>query len=335
MFTVMLPLTLGIVLLVLVALDALWTTLWVNGGAGPFSGRFAAALWWGLRRATPEGRDWPASIAGPVILFSVVVGWVALLWAGWTLVYSSDPGALSYSSTGERPDLAGRIYFTGYTFFTLGIGNVVPARGTWEVVTALASASGLLLITLAISYVLAVLGAVVSGRAFAVGVGGLGDDAEEVVARAWDGAQYSGLALPLSSLSSQLDRLGQQHLAFPVLYYYHARNPDAAPALAVAVLDEALTILRFGVPEAYRPPASILEGARSSVASYLGTHRGAHVAPADTPPRPPDLERLRAAGLPTVSDTAFAEALDELTERRRSLLGMVEVDARTWPPARP
>ena len=331
----MLLLALGIALLALVVLDALWTTLWVNGGGGPLSGRLAAALWWALRKTTRKGRDWPVSLAGPVILVAVVLGWVTLLWAGWTLVFSSDPAALAYSGTGERPDWAGRIYFAGYTLFTLGIGNVVPERGAWEVVTAVASGSGMLFVTLGISYVLSVLGAVVTSRAFAGSVGGLGDDAEEVVRRAWDGERYAGLTLPLASLSSQLDVLGQQHLAYPILHYYHALDPDAAPASAVAVLDEALTILRFGVPSERRPPESVLEGARSSVESYLHTLRDAYVDPADLAPRPPDLGRLRAAGLPTVSDHAFAEALADLNERRRSLLGMVGADARTWPPEQP
>lgn len=328
----MLLLVLGTLLIALAAVDALWTTLWVNGGAGPLSGRLAAALWWGLRLATPKERTWPLSLAGPIILVAVALGWVALLWCGWTLVFSSYEAALAYSGTGEHPDWTGRIYFAGYTLFTLGIGNVEPERGAWEVVTAFASGSGMLFITLGISYVISVLGAVVGSRAFAGSVGGLGGDAEEVVCRAWDGERYTGLTLPLASLSSQLDLLTQQHLAYPVLHYYHSSDEDAAPAPAVAVLDEALTLLRFGVPPAYRPPESVLEGIRASIESYLETLQGAYVQPADRTPRPPDLGRLRAAGLPTVTDAAFAESLAALDERRRTLLGMVEADAHQWPP---
>ncbi len=66
--------------------------------------------------------------------------------------------------------------------------------------------------------------------------------------------------------------------------------------------------------------------------SYLLTLRGAYVNEADYAPEPPDLDRLRDAGLPTVLDRAFAEAISTLSERRRTLLGMVEADARTWPP---
>jgi hypothetical protein len=331
----MLILPIGIALVALAIVDALWTTLWVNGGGGPLSSRLAGGLWWGLRRATREERAWPLSLAGPVVLVAVVLGWVGLLWAGWTLIFASDPAALSYSGTGTVPDAAGRAYFTGYTLFTLGIGNIVPRRGAWEIVTVVASGSGMLLITLGISYVLSVLGAVVNGRAFAASVGGLGDDAEQIVSRAWDGERYSGLTPALSTLGSQLDTITQQHLAYPVLHFYHARDVGAAPASAVAVLDEALTVLRFGVPAACRPPETVLEGTRSSVGNYLSTLKGAFVEPADRTPRPPALDRLRSAGLPTVPDVAFARDLAELEMRRRTLLGMIEADARSWPPEQP
>ncbi|CAN5638010.1 potassium channel family protein [soil metagenome] len=322
----------GMALVIVVFVDALWTTLWVNGGGGPVSARVAAAVWWGLRRSTTETRPWPLTLAGPVVLVVVVLGWVGLLWVGWTLVFSSDPAAVAYTGTGDSPDWAGRFYFAGFTLFTLGMGNIVPDRGVWEVATVIASGSGMLLITLSISYVISVLGAVVAGRAFAVSVAGLGGDAEEIVCRAWDGERFSGLTLALSTLSSRLDTITQQHLTYPVLHFYHSRHVEAAPTSAVAILDEALTVLRFGVPPSCRPPETVIEGARSSVENYLSTLKGARLEPADRLPRPPSLDRLRALGFPTVSNEAFAHDLESLDERRRALLGMLEADARTWPP---
>ena len=331
----MISLIVGSALIAVILVEALWTTLWVNGGGGPLSSWLAAGLWMALRKATSQGRAWPLSVAGPVIIVVVVLSWVGLLWAGWTLVFAADPAALSYRDSGEFPDWTGRIYFVGYTLFTLGIGNIVPARGAWEIITVVASGTGMLFITLSISYMVSVLGAIVVGRAFANSVRGLGDDAEDAVRRAWEGERYTGLTLPLSTLTSQLATITQQHLTYPILHFYRARDADAAPTLAVAMLDEVLTVLRFGVPPSCRPPATILEAARSSVQSYLEALKDAHVEPAERPPRPPALGRLRAMGLPTVSDDAFAEALAALAQRRRTLLGMVEADARTWPPEQP
>ncbi len=87
--------------------------------------------------------------------------------------------------------------------------------------------------------------------------------------------------------------------------------------------------------ENQNPDPALVKGTRSSVESYLETLNSAFIDPAPRPPLPPDLGRLRAAGLPTVDDHAFADALARLDERRRALLGMVEADARTWPPEHP
>lgn len=54
--------------------------------------------------------------------------------------------------------------------------------------------------------------------------------------------------------------------------------------------------------------------------------------PAPTTVMYPDLDRLRDAGVPTVSDDEFADALADLDERRRKLLGAVDADEWYWPP---
>lgn len=43
------------------------------------------------------------------------------------------------------------------------------------------------------------------------------------------------------------------------------------------------------------------------------------------------LAALKEAGIPTVDTDAFEQALDDLTDRRRILLGLTRSDAREWP----
>jgi hypothetical protein len=47
-------LLLGALLLVFAIVDLLWTTLWVDGGSGPISGRLSTGLWAGLRRVAGQ-----------------------------------------------------------------------------------------------------------------------------------------------------------------------------------------------------------------------------------------------------------------------------------------
>ncbi len=53
---------------------------------------------------------------------------------------------------------------------------------------------------------------------------------------------------------------------------------------------------------------------------------------AERVPAPPDLERLRKAGIPTCGNAEFTDALRGLKNRRRQLLGMVQNAAYSWPP---
>lgn len=326
----LLYLSLGTLLIALAVVDLLWTTLWVDGSAGPLSARLTTWLWHGLRSV--GGRhSRTLSLAGPLMLMASLLMWVLLLWAGWTFLFAGGEGALIDTRDQEPVTWAGRIYFVAYTMFTMGNGDFSPKDGFWQVATGLTTASGMLFVTLAVSYVLSVLGAVAQKRSFASGVTGLGMQGAAFVAQGWNGEDFRTFDLPLSTLAAQLDRLADQHNTYPILHYYHSEKEMTASAVAVAVLDEALTLLRFGVPEAYRPNRVVLAGARASVASYLRTLNSAFIKPADHVPAPPEIGRLRAHGVPTVEDADFEAALRELDARRRKLLGMVRADVWSWP----
>ncbi|WOD38462.1 hypothetical protein [Nodosilinea sp. E11] len=61
------------------------------------------------------------------------------------------------------------------------------------------------------------------------------------------------------------------------------------------------------------------------------TLESASIYPADHVPPAPDLLSLRQAGIPVVSDEEFARSLNDLTHRRKLLLGMVEHNSFKWP----
>ncbi len=323
-------LVLGAVLLVAVVVDLLWTTVWVEGGAGPLTSRLMTWTWRLLRKIGTRN-SLVLSLAGPIVFIASLMMWILLLWGGWTLLFASAEGALI--DTLDRGSISwfDQIYFTGYTLFTLGTGDFVPRDGVWQIATALTTGSGLLFVTLSVTYVLSVLGAVTQKRAFASNVTGLGTRGEDIVQASWNGEEFHGLELMLNSFTSQLNTLTSNHKAYPVLHYFYSRHPEQASVVGIVVLDEALTILKFGVPERDRPSNVILTNARSSVQGYLETLRSSFIEPAGSPPPSPDLDTIRDNGVSTVSNEEFASSLEDLGERRRTLLGLVESDARQWP----
>lgn len=323
-------LVVGAVLLAALVVDILWTTLWVEEGAGPLTSKLMAVTWRAMR---PLGTHEPRAltVAGPVILVGSLATWIALLWGGWTFVLAGLEAALVDTQAGGPISWVDRAYFTGYTIFTLGNGDFAPTTGLPQIATVLASASGLLFITLGVTYVLSVLDAVTQKRSFASDIDGLGSDGTGIVLAAWTGEGFEGLEVSLNALSSELNTLTSNHKAYPVLHYFYSRRAEQAPPSRVAVLDEALTLLRFGVPEEHRPPDLVLRPAHASVENYLATLEETFVTSADRTPDPPGLARLEDAGVPVVPESAFRESLEPLERRRRILLALVESDRREWP----
>ncbi|WP_254528799.1 potassium channel family protein [Natrinema gelatinilyticum] len=321
---------LGSVLLATIVVDLLWTTIWVEGGAGPLTSRLLVWTWSGLRRIGDRDSRL-LTLSGPLCLVNGLAVWIFLLWAGWTLIFASADYSIIDTIDGGPVSWLDRLYFTGYTIFTLGNGDFAPRDGIWQLMTTLTTASGMLFVTLSVTYVLSVLDAVTQKRSFASSVSGLGTRSDEILRTSWDSNEFRGLDVPLNDLTSQLNALTENHKAYPILHYFHSGQSDRAPVTSIAILDDALTLLRFGVSESDRPSDTIVKNARMSVHSYLRTLHETFIEPADRSPPDPALDSLRDAGIPTVSNEEFTASLSDLTERRKTLLGLVESDVREWP----
>lgn len=325
-------LVVGLALVVAAVVDLLWTTLWTDGGAGPLTAALMAGTWHGLR-SVRSGRSRFLSLSGPLVLSLTLATWVVLLVAGWTLVFGSGANSLAYTRGPEPVSWVGRLYFVAYTLFTMGNGDFSPTSDVWRIATGLTNASGMVLVTLGVTYVINVLQAVVEKRSFASTVRAIGERGDEFVAAGWEEGDFAEHDLTVNDLSSQLSTIASQHRAYPILHYYRGAGRRHSLPIAVAIFDDALTLFRFGVPRQDRPGGPLLATARSSVDDYLRSVYTLPVRPADSTPRAPSLARLRSADVPTVSDGEFGDALSSLDDRRRRLLGVVESQSWSWPRA--
>ncbi|MXR20804.1 potassium channel family protein [Halobacterium bonnevillei] len=251
----------------LALVDILWTTLRVDHGAGPLSSALTTALWRALRRVGGS-RSRALRLAGPLMLVATLGVWVAAIWAGWTLVFAAGDAALVYAGNSGGVSWTGRIYFVADAMFTMGNGDVYPGSGGWQLATALTTASGMLFVTMGVSYVLSVVGCVSEKRAFASTVTGLGEPNETIVTRGYNGGDFDDLHVPLSSLASDLDLLAEQHRSYPVLNYYHTEEPSQAAPNGVAVLDDAWDVTYSSTVRTTRPSEQ-----RAALSSRGGTGR--------------------------------------------------------------
>lgn len=316
----------GALLVLGVLVDALATTVSVTEGAGPLTRRTSGRVWAGLVRLhRPDSSSVVLTAAGPMLLVGTVLLWVLGLWAGWTMIMLVGDPAVVSSSTGAPATLADVVYFAGFTIFTLGVGDFAAATSTFRVLTAVASFTGLFLITLSITYLISVVRAVVASRALAVQVNALGATPGEIAAAGWDGAGFSSAYVQhLVSFTAQLATIAEQHLAYPVLHYFRSHSRDTAAAVAVAHLDDALLILQWAVAPAGGPGAAAVDPARAAVGRFVQTAGSTSSTPRGVdPPAAPDLGPLVAAGVPLGRADRFARQVEEESGRRRSLAQLV------------
>lgn len=321
---------LGLVIIAIAIIEAVWTTLWVDKGSGPITSWVMELTWRGFKSIFGKNH-YMLSLAGPLGLTATVSIWVLLLWAGWSVLFAADENAILSDRDLTPASFVSRVYYAAFTIFTLGIGNFIPQEGFWQIATSISTATGLLIVYLATTYLISVIIAASNKRAFADQVIGAKSCAEDFVLAKWDGDGFNTIAFQLNTLTIQINTITEQHLAYPILHYYHAADNTKASAIAVVILDEALTILEFGIQRPFRPPRSILRSTREGLESYLGILEAAYISLARQPPPVPDLSPLRDAGVPVVEDEEFIEAVSKLSEHRKLLLGLIIDDARDWP----
>ena len=323
----------GILLTLLSLMEALWTTLWIDGNSPPVTSRITTLIWKFFKSIFKRKNDKWLSLAGPAILLITVLFWIVSLWIGWSLIFYGYPESIVVKSTGLQPDYSDALWYIAYTMFTVGNGDFNPQGDFWQILSSLVAFSGMALVTLSITYVLQVISAVTNKRAFSSQITSIGKTPEEFVSKQWTGKDFGAIELQLNTLSQQLAVLNEQHLAFPILHYYHAANEQKSQDMAIAILDDALTLIDLGVQEQHKPAETILISARASVKSFLETVKMAFIKPADETPEKPDLSPLKEKRIPLVSDEEFYRKLEQEEPRRKLILGLINNGAWHWPSA--
>lgn len=317
-------------LLLAVAVDLVWTTLGTHGG-GPLTGRGMRVVWRGIiaLHARSDAHRL-LSFAGSLMLALSVVVWMGLLWLGCFVIFSARRDAVVASRDRRPITVEERAYFTGATLFTFGNAEYVPNGPRWRFATVMTGAIGLGTATLAITYLMQVLSSVVLKRTLGAYVSDAGGTPAAIIGRSWTGENFDGLELFLAQLTTMLHSVTEQHLAYPVLHYFHSEQRRTAAAIRIPSLYELTLILAEGVVRPIRPTPMTLQPVRDALAGFAHVIEAEFVRPAAAPPPAPPLGPIREWGVPTVSDAEFEARVREVEDIRRFLLGLVEGDGWKW-----
>ena len=250
-FTVFLP-VLGGGLLALVFYDVYATILRATKRPGPISEYLNRGLWWmATRFAKNLSRRWRHRLLtgiGPLLLPLLIALLVILLIAGFALLF------LPLLETGFKIDantrtgnLSEAIYFSGITLLTIGYGDVVPVSGTARLLALLEGASGLAMISLGVTYLLTVFGALERRRAVALAFyhqAGKGANVPGFIAVHFARGKFYDLTDALKMGTRDLQELLETHLEHPVIHYFHPLEVYKGLPRLLFVMLETITILQ-------------------------------------------------------------------------------------------
>jgi len=318
----------GILLLLLALTDLLWTTF-LEGGPPITRHICHFAFHQTIKFCRGKNRK-VIGLAGLVAIISTLWTWTLMVWAGWALVFIAAGSSLIDVDTRLPAGRWARIIFAGDTIFTLGSGDYKPIGTGWQLATGIAAGSGFLMFGTALAYLMAVVPAATQKRQLAVVIWALGKSPDDIIIRAWNGADSTALSPHLISLIPMLALMGESHLSYPILHYIHSTKRSASLAASVASLDEALTILECGLQRGCSLDLPSLGAAREAITEFLKTLQPALIAPSKDDPPPPSLKMLKDMGVPVVDDDLFQQSLAGLTDRRRMLHALVRNEGWTW-----
>ena len=321
---------LGILILIITTSDLITTSLSISG-AGFLSRRLSTGIW---KILLAIHRRWGTSkvlgMGGVIILVSILINWLLLIWFSASLLFISRPDSLMNVETNTATTIASKIFYTGYTLSTLGLGDIEPVGSFWEILTSILSFTGLISISIAITYLIPVVSAEIVKRRVSVYITTLGCSVHEILLNYWNGKDFKELELAFSNLTNLIILHAQNHKAYSVLHYFHTTDRKEAFVLNIANLDEVLTILLTCIPEHQRPNHNIVMGLRKSISSYLITLPAVFITSAKEVPPIFDLRKLETRGIDIIQNPDVETAYKNLSARRRLLLSLIKDDGWEW-----
>ncbi len=324
----------GFIIVTATILDILYTVLAPNG-SGLITGKLSYWIWRSsLALSGSDGKSWLLSNIGVFMLIFIVQIWVALIWLGNAIIVYADPEALYNSSqTAYQSDFISKLYFSGYVLSAMGHGDYSPVSDWWKFYTAFVSFTGVIFISLAISYLIPVIQAVTNKRAFSLKVASIGKSPENMLVTNWKQDDFKFLIEQIHELKSGIFKLAQQHLAYPIVHYFHSKHRYESTSICLAMIDETITILETikDTENDDSPLTDKLKNTRLAITYYLSTLKGSYIDPEDDAPEVPKLDYLDEHKIPTeVDEDQILKNFERHITRRKMLLAYVQNDAWEW-----
>lgn len=242
----------GTALMALVLADVFLTVLYARAGTGIISDRLARGVWLALRKVSPRGSRRPLSFCGPIIVVGLLLTWSILLALGAALIVHTLLGTSVTNSNQETPtDFVTALYVAGSSLSIVGGGNFGPQSAGAKLLFLLNSVIGTSVISLTITYLMQIYGALRSRNSLCLKIHALSGetgDAADLLAHLLAKNQLSAGYNNLSELAAELTNAKEAHHFYPILFYFRFPEPFYAVSRSWLVALDAVSLIRTALP---------------------------------------------------------------------------------------
>ncbi len=201
----------------------------------------------GMIRAK-QRRETLLGFYGPLSLLGLLALWACVLIFGFGLLHY---GRGSHVKTdGDIPSFAIDVYFSGTTFFTLGLGDVAPTGWTARLLTVLEAGLGFGFLAIVVGY-LPVIYQAFSRREVIISMldarAGSPPNAAELLRRHTVDYAVDGLDSLLRDWEHWSAELLESHLSYPVLAYFRSQHDNQSWLGALTTILDASALVIAGL----------------------------------------------------------------------------------------
>ena len=193
-------------------------------------------------------RETLLSIFGPLSLLMLLTFWAVTLVFGFALCQWAF-GSQIYSSNGPA-GLFTDLYYSGTTFFTLGLGDIAPAGSAARALTVIEASLGLGLLALVIGY-FPVLYQAFSRREVNISMldarAGTPPTAAELLRRHQEGQSLQSLDQFLRDWEMWAADLMESQLSYPVLCFFRSQHNNQSWLASLSTVLDTCSLVMVGI----------------------------------------------------------------------------------------
>ena len=246
---------LGVVLIVVVLWDVFETIVLPRRVTRRFrlTRAFYRSMWspWSTiarRVRKSKKRETFLSVFGPLSLLMLLVFWAASLVFGFALLHWSF-GSHIYTANGPAGFFTD-LYYSGTTFFTLGLGDIAPINPEARAMTVIEASLGFGLLALVIGY-FPVLYQAFSRREVNISMldarAGTPPTAAELLRRHQEAQSLESLDQLLRDWEMWAADLMESHLSYPVLCFFRSQHDNQSWLGALNTVLDACSLVMVGI----------------------------------------------------------------------------------------